>query len=159
MSVRGSAARGDNRYCAGTRSGAGASPPYENTQARAVVTAGARTGRCENRLTASAIVGDVTTYDRLLRVTLCRARRMLLIHRKGECRRVGDQPPSIEALSPEALTAAVDAARQAFAAAADLDALARAKTEHLGDRSPVALGAPGAGAPCPRPSAPMPASG
>ncbi|WP_219066485.1 phenylalanine--tRNA ligase subunit alpha [Candidatus Mycobacterium methanotrophicum] len=45
----------------------------------------------------------------------------------------------MEALSPEALTAAVDAARQAFAAAADLDALARAKTEHLGDRSPLAL--------------------
>ncbi len=42
-------------------------------------------------------------------------------------------------LSLEALTAAVDAARQAFAAAPDLDALARAKTEHLGDRSPVAL--------------------
>jgi phenylalanyl-tRNA synthetase alpha chain len=52
---------------------------------------------------------------------------------------VGAQPPSPEALSPEALTAAVDAARHAFATAADLDALARAKTEHLGDRSPVAL--------------------
>jgi phenylalanyl-tRNA synthetase alpha chain len=52
---------------------------------------------------------------------------------------LGAQPPSTEALSPEALTAAVDAARQAFAAATDLDALARAKTEHLGDRSPVAL--------------------
>jgi phenylalanyl-tRNA synthetase alpha chain len=52
---------------------------------------------------------------------------------------LGALPPSTEALSPEALTAAVDAARQAFAAAADLDALARAKTEHLGDRSPVAL--------------------
>jgi len=52
---------------------------------------------------------------------------------------VGAQPPSTEALSPEALTAAVDAARHAFAAAADLDALARAKTEHLGDRSPLAL--------------------
>jgi phenylalanyl-tRNA synthetase alpha chain len=51
---------------------------------------------------------------------------------------LGAHPPSTEALSPEALTAAVDAARQAFAAAADLDALARAKTEHLGDRSPVA---------------------
>ncbi len=49
---------------------------------------------------------------------------------------MGDQPVD---LSPEALTAAVDAARQAFAAAADLDALARAKTEHLGDRAPVAL--------------------
>jgi phenylalanyl-tRNA synthetase alpha chain len=58
---------------------------------------------------------------------------------QGECRRVGAQPPSTEALSPEALTAAVDAARHAFATAADLDALARAKTEHLGDRSPVAL--------------------
>jgi phenylalanyl-tRNA synthetase alpha chain len=52
---------------------------------------------------------------------------------------LGAQSPSNEALSPDALTAAVDAARQAFAAAADLDALARAKTEHLGDRSPLAL--------------------
>jgi phenylalanyl-tRNA synthetase alpha chain len=52
---------------------------------------------------------------------------------------VGDQPPSMEALSQEALTAAVDAAQEAFAAATDLDAIARAKTEHLGDRSPVAL--------------------
>jgi phenylalanyl-tRNA synthetase alpha chain len=52
---------------------------------------------------------------------------------------LGAMPPSTEALSPEALTAAVDAARQAFAAATDLDALARAKTEHLGDRSAVAL--------------------
>jgi len=52
---------------------------------------------------------------------------------------LGALPPSTEALSPEALTAAVDAARQAFAAAADLDALARAKTEHLGDRSTLAL--------------------
>ena len=49
---------------------------------------------------------------------------------------MGDQPVD---LSPEALTDAVNAARHAFAAAADLDALARAKTEHLGDRSPVAL--------------------
>jgi len=52
---------------------------------------------------------------------------------------VGENPPSTEVLSLEALTAAVDAARQAFAGAADLDALARAKTEHLGDRSPLAL--------------------
>jgi phenylalanyl-tRNA synthetase alpha chain len=51
---------------------------------------------------------------------------------------VGDQPPSTQALSPEALSTAVDAARDAFAAAADLDALARAKTEHLGDRSHLA---------------------
>ncbi|KUH94317.1 phenylalanine--tRNA ligase subunit alpha [Mycolicibacterium acapulense] len=42
-------------------------------------------------------------------------------------------------LSEEALTEAVSAARRAFDAAADLDALARAKTEHLGDRSPIAL--------------------
>lgn len=42
-------------------------------------------------------------------------------------------------LSEEALINAVSAARQAFDAAADLDALARARTEHLGDRSPIAL--------------------
>jgi phenylalanyl-tRNA synthetase alpha chain len=42
-------------------------------------------------------------------------------------------------LSQEALTAAVSAARHAFDAAADLDALARAKTEHLGDKSAIAL--------------------
>jgi hypothetical protein len=69
---------------------------------------------------------------------------------------LGALPPSTEALSPKALTAAVDAARQAFAAAADLDALARAKTEHLGDRSPVAL-ARQALAAVPK-SEPMPAS-
>lgn len=49
---------------------------------------------------------------------------------------MGEQPVD---LSPEALTAAVNAARQAFTRAGDLDALARAKTEHLGDRSPLAL--------------------
>ena len=42
-------------------------------------------------------------------------------------------------LSEDALISAVAAARQAFDAAADLDALARAKTEHLGDRSPIAM--------------------
>ena len=42
-------------------------------------------------------------------------------------------------LSGEALDQAVAAAEQAFAAAADLDELARAKTEHLGDRAPLAL--------------------
>lgn len=42
-------------------------------------------------------------------------------------------------LSEDALTAAVDAARAAFASAGGLDELARAKTEHLGDRSPLAL--------------------
>jgi phenylalanyl-tRNA synthetase alpha chain len=47
---------------------------------------------------------------------------------------VGEQP-----LSQDALAAAVDAARRAFAAAGDLDSLARAKTDHLGDRAPLAL--------------------
>jgi phenylalanyl-tRNA synthetase alpha chain len=42
-------------------------------------------------------------------------------------------------LSQESLTKAVSAARHAFELAADLDALARAKTEHLGDRAPLAL--------------------
>jgi phenylalanyl-tRNA synthetase alpha chain len=49
---------------------------------------------------------------------------------------VGDQPVD---LSPEALAEAVDAARQAIGLAETLDALAHIKTEHLGDRSPVAL--------------------
>ncbi|TAM66706.1 phenylalanine--tRNA ligase subunit alpha [Mycobacterium sp.] len=49
---------------------------------------------------------------------------------------MGDQPVD---LSPEALTEAVNAARQAFTLADDLDTLARVKTEHLGDRSPLAL--------------------
>ena len=42
-------------------------------------------------------------------------------------------------LSQQALTVAVDAACRAFGAAGDLEALARAKTEHLGDRAPIAL--------------------
>lgn len=49
---------------------------------------------------------------------------------------MGDQPVD---LSPEALTRAVSAAREAFTRAGDLDTLARVKTEHLGDRSPLAL--------------------
>jgi phenylalanyl-tRNA synthetase alpha chain len=49
---------------------------------------------------------------------------------------VGDQPVD---LSPEALAKAVTSAGEAFARADDLDALARAKTEHLGDRSALAL--------------------
>jgi phenylalanyl-tRNA synthetase alpha chain len=49
---------------------------------------------------------------------------------------VADQPVD---LSEEALANAVSAARRAVALATDLDALARAKTEHLGDRSPLAL--------------------
>ncbi|MDP9168384.1 MAG: phenylalanine--tRNA ligase subunit alpha, partial [Actinomycetota bacterium] len=47
--------------------------------------------------------------------------------------------PDGSGLSQEALATAVGAARQAFEQAADLEALARAKTEHLGDRSPIAL--------------------
>ena len=49
---------------------------------------------------------------------------------------MGDQPVD---LSPEALAKAVSAARQAIGLAENLDALARVKTEHLGDRSPLAL--------------------
>lgn len=45
----------------------------------------------------------------------------------------------VSMLSPEALTTAVDAAQQAIALADTLDVLARVKTEHLGDRSPLAL--------------------
>jgi phenylalanyl-tRNA synthetase alpha chain len=51
---------------------------------------------------------------------------------------VVDQPDS-SGLSQDALATAVAAAREAFEQAGDLDALARAKTEHLGDRSPIAL--------------------
>src|ERR1700722_12200648 len=51
-------------------------------------------------------------------------------------RRVADQPIDT---SDETLTKAVSAARHAFNLACDLDELARAKTEHLGDRSPIAL--------------------
>ncbi|CAM4065624.1 Phenylalanine--tRNA ligase alpha subunit [Mycobacterium basiliense] len=49
---------------------------------------------------------------------------------------MGDQPVD---LSPEGLAKAVNAAQQAFALADSLEALARSKTEHLGDRSPLAL--------------------
>jgi phenylalanyl-tRNA synthetase alpha chain len=49
---------------------------------------------------------------------------------------VGDQPVD---LSPQALADAVDAARRAIGSAGTLDALALVKTEHLGDRSPLAL--------------------
>lgn len=49
---------------------------------------------------------------------------------------MGDHP---DGMSQDALTTAVDAARAAFASAIDLDALAHAKTDHLGDRSSVAL--------------------
>lgn len=49
---------------------------------------------------------------------------------------MGDQPVD---LSPQALAEAVDAAREALAGAGNLEALAQIKTEHLGDRSPIAL--------------------
>ena len=49
---------------------------------------------------------------------------------------MGGEPVEV---SQDALTAAVDAARRAFEAAGDLEALARAKTDHLGDRAPLAL--------------------
>ncbi|MCB0948475.1 MAG: phenylalanine--tRNA ligase subunit alpha, partial [Mycobacterium sp.] len=49
---------------------------------------------------------------------------------------MADQPVD---LSDDALAEAVSAARHAFGRAANLDDLARAKTEHLGDRSPIAL--------------------
>ena len=49
---------------------------------------------------------------------------------------MGEHP---DEMSQDALANVVDAARRAFAGSADLDALARAKTDHLGDRSPVAL--------------------
>jgi phenylalanyl-tRNA synthetase alpha chain len=54
---------------------------------------------------------------------------------------VGEQPVEgvHDPVSQDALTVAVDAARHDFEAATDLDALARAKTEHLGDRAPLAL--------------------
>jgi len=49
---------------------------------------------------------------------------------------MGEQPVD---LSQDALTTAVDAARRAFGEAGDLEALARTKTDHLGDRAPLAL--------------------
>ncbi|MDX6201234.1 MAG: phenylalanyl-tRNA synthetase alpha chain, partial [Frankiales bacterium] len=48
-------------------------------------------------------------------------------------------PKQVAALGDEALHTALSAGRQAFAAAADLEALATAKVAHLGDRSAVRL--------------------
>ncbi|HEY5856283.1 MAG TPA: phenylalanine--tRNA ligase subunit alpha [Aldersonia sp.] len=56
-----------------------------------------------------------------------------------------DQADS-RALTEESLAAAAAEAEKAFAAAADLDALAHAKTEHLGDKAPIALARRGLGA-------------
>ncbi|QCQ91279.1 phenylalanine--tRNA ligase subunit alpha [Rhodococcus sp. SGAir0479] len=60
----------------------------------------------------------------------------------------GGAPPTVDAsaLTEEALAAAAVAAEEAFAAAADLDQLAQAKIEHLGDKAPVALAKRGLGA-------------
>jgi phenylalanyl-tRNA synthetase alpha chain len=48
-------------------------------------------------------------------------------------------PKQAALLAPDALESAVADAEKAFAAAADLDALAALKPQHLGDRSPVSL--------------------
>jgi phenylalanyl-tRNA synthetase alpha chain len=48
-------------------------------------------------------------------------------------------PKRVALLDPGALDDAVSEAEKAFAAAADLDALAAAKPAHLGDRAPVSL--------------------
>ena len=50
---------------------------------------------------------------------------------------MGEQP--VDLLSQGALTTVVDAARRAFESCTDLETLARAKTDHLGDRAPLAL--------------------
>lgn len=46
-------------------------------------------------------------------------------------------PKQVEALSEDALAAAVDAASTAFGAAADLDALTAVRPAHLGDKAPL----------------------
>ena len=48
-------------------------------------------------------------------------------------------PKQVALLDPAALAEAVAAAEQAFAAAADPDALTALRPAHLGDRSPVSL--------------------
>ncbi|CAM3106038.1 phenylalanine--tRNA ligase subunit alpha [Saccharomonospora xinjiangensis] len=49
------------------------------------------------------------------------------------------EPESADRVAPETLRAAVDAARNEFAAAADLDALAAVKPSHFGDQAPLSL--------------------
>ncbi|MFX1760411.1 phenylalanyl-tRNA synthetase subunit alpha [Rhodococcus gordoniae] len=53
----------------------------------------------------------------------------------------GGTPPAVDpsALTEDALTAAEKSAIDAFAAATDLDALAQAKIDHLGDKAPLSL--------------------
>ncbi|MFZ1578064.1 MAG: phenylalanine--tRNA ligase subunit alpha, partial [Nostocoides sp.] len=48
-------------------------------------------------------------------------------------------PVEVAALAPEAVQGALDAALDAVAAAATLDALKAVRTAHLGDKSPLAL--------------------
>src|SRR5690349_1119887 len=48
-------------------------------------------------------------------------------------------PVEVAVLSPEQIEAAVAAALDAIAAAADLDQLKAARVQHAGDRSPLAL--------------------
>jgi phenylalanyl-tRNA synthetase alpha chain len=48
-------------------------------------------------------------------------------------------PKEVAALAPETLLKAVKDAEEAFAGAADLDALAERRSAHLGEKSPVAL--------------------
>jgi phenylalanyl-tRNA synthetase alpha chain len=52
---------------------------------------------------------------------------------------VGEELADLSSLSEEALTKWVSAAGDAFFSSGSLEELARAKTEHLGDRSPLAL--------------------
>jgi len=52
---------------------------------------------------------------------------------------VGEELADLSSLSEEALTKGVSAAADAFDRSGSLEDLARAKTEHLGDRSPLAL--------------------
>jgi len=53
----------------------------------------------------------------------------------------GGTPPAVDpsALTEDALTAAEKSAIDAFAAATDLDELAQAKIDHLGDKAPISL--------------------
>ncbi|WP_241386333.1 phenylalanine--tRNA ligase subunit alpha [Rhodococcus sp. CH91] len=53
----------------------------------------------------------------------------------------GGTPPAVDpsALTEDALAAAEKSAIDAFAAASDLDALAQAKIDHLGDKAPISL--------------------
>ncbi|WP_019815414.1 phenylalanine--tRNA ligase subunit alpha [Saccharomonospora saliphila] len=49
------------------------------------------------------------------------------------------EPGSADRLAPESIAAAVERAKEAFAAAGDLDELAAVKPAHVGDQSPLSL--------------------